>query len=244
MKRKTRILLTLTLIFIALIGIGIIWQWQNINTVKQAMYYSREELAIQIDQQKMQVEELLEKYQLEKVMDFSFEEEEAIRKGEITLEEAVAKVRIREEQAKAASGADQRTEVKSEPNSSQDGNLTNTAKPSSKALIQDTVSQMYVLKAKYIGKLGELERAALSEYKALSKEQRKNGGIKNIVSKYMPTGLATESSCDAEVASLLADLKAQLQQLNEPTDIIKEIQSAYESEKSLKKAYYLSLVKK
>lgn len=239
MKKKTRVFLILVFIFIALIGVGMTWQWKNINAVKQAVKYSREELALQIDQQKMQVETLLEKYQLKKVTDFSFEEEEAIRKGELTLEQAVEKVKMREAAAQVTAEPSASSETKQEIAQSDE---TDTSQ-NSKDLIQDTISQMYMLKAKYIGKLGELERAAISDYKALSSEERKSGGVKKIISKYMPAGLATESSCDTEVANILATLKTQLQQMNASTEIIKEIQSAYEQEKVLKKAYYLSLVK-
>jgi hypothetical protein len=52
-----------------------------------------------------------------------------------------------------------------------------------------------------------------------------------------------ESNCDKEVANVLSVLDAQLKALNGDTQIITILRDAYENEKAVKKAYYISLYK-
>ena len=88
-----------------LVGIGVLiggivaWQWQNIRALSMAMNYSTEEIAGQIKAEKWSIESVLKDYDLEGVTDFTFEEEEAIRRGEITFEEAMEKLAKRKEEA-------------------------------------------------------------------------------------------------------------------------------------------------
>lgn len=267
MKKRTKVILSILLVILLLITGGAIWQWKNLKAVGEAVRYSKEELAARIDEQKASVESTLKEYGLEAVVDFTFEEEEAIRKGEMTYEEAVE--RLTQRQQEALSGSKKENNEQSGANTefaegagsvengntadenSSNGKVQNSGsqsstaqnKDSSKAIIQGAVNQMYALKAKYLGQLGGIERAAVSEYRALSAEEKKSGAAKAIVSKYMNPVLSAQSSCDNEVASLLSDLKVELQSKGESTEIVKTIKAAYEREKELKKAYYLSLVK-
>lgn len=276
MQKRTKATLGLLGMCFAITAGGVIWQWQNIKAVSNAVRYTKEELAERITSQKEGMQTALKAYGLEGVSDFTLEEEEAIRQGKMTYEEAIEGLTKRQQEA--AEGSSENIEVDSDSfinhegqsgsgtavqlngvsvngvkdnSSSSDNGLENNqvqggtlqSKTSSKAIVQQSVNQMYALKAKYLGVLGVLERAARNEYYALTGEQRKSSGIKSLVPKYMTPVLDAQSACDAEVAKVLNSLKAELQARGESTDIIKTMKSAYENEKELKKAYYLSLLK-
>ena len=66
--------------------------------------------------------------------------------------------------------------------------------------------------------------------------------IKPLISKYMNPVLALQSQCDSEVAGGLGELESSMKAQKESTDIVAVMKAAYEREKELKKAYYLSLV--
>ena len=58
--------------------------------------------------------------------------------------------------------------------------------------------------------------------------------------KYITEIYSLESSCDAEVNTLLDSLKAELTAIGADTSIIGTIRSAYNNEKQLKRSYYMS----
>ena len=249
MKRRTKIILSVIIILLALIVGGVVWQWQNIKALSSAIRYSKEELAVQIEEQKASIDSVLKDYGLEGITDFTFEEEEAIRRGEITFEEALEQLEMRKEEALVGSGEVALQEEVSQPNSETQGVAGSVSQESqtqsevsSKEMVEQSVNQMYVLKAKYLGELGKLERTAKSEYSALTAEEKKKGGARAIISKYMNPGLALQNQCDSEVEELLSTLKRFLQEREESLEIISVMRAAYEREKELKKAYYLSLV--
>lgn len=209
-------------IVVVIAGLGI-WQKENIEAVLKVQKYSEDEIALQIDTQKENVHKALADYGIEELKDFSVEEEEEIRSGKLTVEEATQKV---DKQLK---------EVTS--------NISQGTTRTSKIMVGEAAAKMYDLKAKYIGKLGDLERQAIEEYRQLSKANPEGGIIRQLIPKYMKKVTALESECNVEVDSVLADLTNQLQEIGEPTDIVDTMKASYEQEKTLKKAYYLSLIK-
>ena len=108
-------------------------------------------------------------------------------------------------------------------------------------VISDSVSKMYALKAKYINKLGELERAVYKEYSSLPKSKQNKSTKKEIVMSNIDYVTELEKTCDTEVAKVLASLKQNLIKLGGDTEIIQTLQDAYKEEKEMRKSYYLSL---
>lgn len=261
MKKAIKILLWTLGIFGVLIGGLVIWQWQNIKAVSGALRYSKEEIAEQIEEQKMEIETVLKEYGLENIGDFTLDEEEAIRKGTMTFEEAVEAKIKREQEAKKQSssveqganqvqgtteeGAQDKAQQANQENNqidNQTSHVTAQMTGTAKASAEQSINEMYALKAKYLGALGGLESQAISEYKS-AKAAGEDVTPASIVSKYMGTGLSLQSQCDGEVASVLSSLKSTLVSEGASTAIIPVMKAAYEREKELKKSYYLSLIK-
>lgn len=219
-----------------ILGIGavslVVWQRENIVAVAGGIKYSEEEIAQQIAQSKQNVEEVFSRYDMPSIRDFTLEEEEAIRRGELTAEEAVAKLfdqstatdEHQDKQEEVALGTQETAEVIAE-------------------VIATYTAQMYALKAKYLGVLGGIEQSAISAYKGLAKEDRTMGQIQKIISSHISQGLSMEAQCNSEVEGVLTALEEELVARGADTTIVQTMREAYNSEKSLKKSYYLSLVK-
>ncbi len=105
----------------------------------------------------------------------------------------------------------------------------------------DTIIQsFYVLKSKYVTSLDKLIRQCKVEWRAKPKSEQTFSARLVMAEKCMRLGNVLESECDAEMASLMAELKAALTQGGQSTSIISEIQAIYDQEKQLKKAALIS----
>lgn len=253
MKPRTKVLGGVLGISLLLVGGAVIWQWDTIEAIIQWKQYSNEELAVQIDEQKTKVKQSLKDYGIEGLVDFTHEEEEAIRKGDLSVEAALeqlkettaAEVEHQVKETLENNGPGGTSEKSEQAQSLEKDKTPASAKPDQKKsqrIIQQAALEMYEIKAIYLGKLGQLERKALEDYRALSKEERTKGGLAKLASKYMQPGLSLVSSCDQEVAKVLVGLKKDLEAIGASTDIVGIMNEAYEEEKGLKKAYYLSLI--
>lgn len=109
-------------------------------------------------------------------------------------------------------------------------------------VVETYSAQMYALKAKYLGLLGELERSGRQTLASIPSEERTLSNLKKVGMPFVQEALGLESQCNGEVENLLKDLKQELASLDADTTIVETMRQAYHAEKRLKKAYYLSLV--
>ncbi len=199
-----------------------IWQFDNIRAVIKGFTVDSEQIAQEMNQNKKNLEDELKKQNIEVVSDFTAEEEKQIIKGELTVEKAIEALNVKYKETKKEN--------------------TYTSDSAANQLIGEKTVELYSLKAYYLGQLGQMEKTVKSEYAALPVEKKNLIGKKDIVNRHMSTALGLMNQCDAKVAEILAELESGLKSLNADTSIIQTIQQAYETEKNLKKAYYLSLL--
>lgn len=275
MRRWKLVLLILIFVVIAgIVSIGF-WQADNIRAGLMALTKTSDQIAVDMNTNKKQLEEELKKTYPTIISDFTAEEERMIMTGEITVEEAVEMMQERYEKkleelgeiwsydskspenifgtsdeiAKDSKG-NKKDSKNTSSNSSKGDSKQNGGKPSAggkvsgdvDAIVGDRIVELYSLKAYYLGQLGQIEASAKSDYLSLPKEKRGLVGKNTIVNKYMGVAMGHMNSCDAKVNSLLSGLEADLKAANADTSIIKTIRDAYESEKTMKKAYYASLL--
>ncbi len=128
--------------------------------------------------------------------------------------------------------------------SSQDGNkpAQNDKKPTIEDKSSKCIAQMYVLKSSFTSRLDGLYNEAKEYYISMSAEDRKNAK-KELLDKFYSQATALEAECDAKVDSILSELDSVLTESGGDKSIIEKIREAYVKEKSLKKAYYLNLIK-
>lgn len=222
MKRWKKILLSILCVFVLLVTAFTIWQFDNICAVIKAFTSTSEEIAQEMNDTKKKLEEDLKKQNVEVVSDFTAEDEKRIIKGEMTVEQALEDLNERYEESKKET-----TDANNSP---------------ANRLIGEKTVELYSLKAYYLGQLGQMEKTVKKEYAALPAEKKNLLGKKDIVNRHMSTALGLMNQCDAKVEEILAELKTGLENLNADTSIIKTIRKAYDTEKNLKKAYYLSLL--
>ena len=211
----------------------LVWQRENITAVVDATKYSDEDIQQQISDSKKTVESELEQYDVKGLRDFTFEEEEAIRKGQMTVDEAVSK--ILSESNVETSDNQNNGSATSDKNNSSTG--TQSKNSDSSAIISDYAVKLYTLKATYLGEIGNLIDQA--------KTDLKNGsGAKELMSNYLSKAASLESEADSKVDALLSELKGKLEAIGADTSVVETMKSSYESEKTLKKSYYISLYNK
>lgn len=216
------ILMIICILIVAALALAF-WQRENITAVIEGYKTSDEDIQQQISDSKKDIESELEEYNIQGLRDFTFEEEEAIRKGQMTAEEAVAKIIAESGQ----SGS-------SENGTAQD---TSNSKSDSGAVISEYTVKLYTLKATYLGQIGNLIDQAKAEYK--------NGtSASSLMSNYLGKAASLESEADSKVDALLSELKGKLDSVGADTSIVNKMRSSYENEKQLKKAYYVSLFNK
>lgn len=241
MKKWQKI--TFVAIGMVLLGLGgvALWQRENLQAVYEAMYYNPEELGSQIQSTKQEVERVLEKYDLESIRRLTPEEEEQVKKGELSLEEAVeCMMSTRNEEAGTKEeGVESQDTPEAKPETT-----PQTVSKKESDLVKASTVKMYELQAKYLGLLGELEARGMQALRAIPSDQRTVKKMMNIGMPFMQEGLALESQCDGEVENVLHHLKEELVAIGADYDIVETMRQAYYTEKRLKKAYYLSLIPK
>lgn len=242
MKKWQKI--TFVAIGMVLLGLGgvALWQRENLQAVYEAMYYNPEELGSQIQSTKQEVERVLEKYELESIRRLTPEEEEQVKKGELSLEEAVERMmptRNEEEAGMKEEGVESQDTPEAKPETT-----PQTVSKKESDLVKASTVKMYELQAKYLGLLGELEARGMQALRAIPSDQRTVKKMMSVGMPFMQEGLALESQCDGEVENVLRHLKEELVAIGADYDIVETMRQAYYTEKRLKKAYYLSLIPK
>lgn len=233
-KTKKVMLLIILILLISCFGI-FLWQGDNLIAILNGMKYSQDELASKLDAEREELKTKVKEYTSSVINDISAEDEEKLLKGQISLEELSEKYHLPLDIMKEdiATKTDDIEIIEST-------DKTNNEEKTDKA-ISDGVSRMYALKAKYVSKLGGLERSVIEQYSKLPADKQNESSKKKLVSENLGYVADLEKKCDDEVAAVLSSLEKELKALNGDVKIIKILNDAYENEKQLKKSYYLSL---
>lgn len=246
MKKQTKIFLTILIIFIASLSIFVYLQKDNISALISGLNNSTEDLAVKMDENRANLKSEVEKYVSKPITDITAEDEQKLLKGEVTVEDIADKYNLPLDYMKDSDTENnETTNPVKEPIDTQvsNENIQTDTKAIDKA-ISEGVSKMYALKAKYVNKLGELEREVIKEYTSLPKEQQNKDGKYKILMDKLNYVSQLEKKCDDEVSKVLDNLESELKKLNGNTEIIKILKDAYKQEKEIKKSYYLSLYNK
>ncbi len=248
MKKKKKhtvlkVILTLVLAFALVVCVFAYKQRENIKAFIESRTQTSEQLSARITESKQQVQDAISVYDLPIKRDFTLEEEEKIRKGELSVEDAMKLITVSETAENTDTASDSTASSAGSSSSGQSGAQSDTTTASARhdpadSIVANYVQQVYGLKAYYIGALGQLEGEMRSVYVNSGRDKTKIAGI---VQSYMPRIGSLESECDGKIASLLASMRSELSAVGADTSIADTIYDAYLNEKALKKAYYLSM---
>ena len=225
MKKPLKKPLKITLIIILILFVGIsaaaIWQRDNIKAFYMGMKYSSpDEISKLMDDNDKIIEDALKEYNAGEITELDEEQKKELESGTLTEQEAVDIVLGRKSGKTQGGGA---------------------KKDDTDEKISEQIAKMYVLKAQYTSALEGLRASIISEYKALPKEKHTTASKEALGKKALGMAASLESSCDASVNAVISELKTILSESGRDMSLISSIQSAYNNEKQLKKAYYINM---
>jgi len=248
MKKSTKIILTILTIIIIISSAVVLWQYDNIWAVLNGLTKSSEDIASEINRKREDLKVKVEKYTNSLINDLTAEDEQKLLKGEMSLDEIAKKYDLPIEYINDENNEQEDFSPTKDVSESQQSNFGKSSDDvtvdNSKIIekeIGDSVSRMYALKAKYVNKLGELEREVIDQYSKLPEIKQNKEGKKELVMANVDYVAKLEKTCDSEVDKVISALEKNLKELGGDIQIIQILKDAYTDEKELKKSYYLSL---
>ena len=110
---------------------------------------------------------------------------------------------------------------------------------SSDVKIAELIGKIYVLEAKFTGKLKSLEQWAIDEYMSVHPSKYKEKK-KELISVGYPKLAALEKECDVKVEEILSELAKELKAAGQGTELVEQIRNSYADKKQLSKSHYIS----
>lgn len=244
MKKTKKVLLCVLLILLAAV-IGVCcWQWDNLMAVKMSLSHSREDIAGMMTDNDEKITQAAQKVEGITVRDLTDEEKQALRAGELDQEELLELLTTEEtEEAGETDLADTPSQSAPEPAVSEPpaepsaGNQEDT----NQKKLSKYLAEIYLMKAEYTAWLEDKNDEAIAEYSALDEPERTTAAKYSIGMRCMKEALEKEKECDARMAEMEQKILDLLTEMGEDTSLVDDIQTAYEEEKGLKKAYFLGL---
>jgi len=244
MKSKKKLIALIILVLIVAAAAVVVQKTDIISMLKYSREYTKEELDVMMKENSDRLDDEIRSYFDNDLREYTQEEKEQLENGEITSDELIARIIAEKYKIAGIDGVDIfGKESNMDKNTDTSGAATSKPAKTAEEITGQYVARLYSLQSTYVGRLDSLLNTAASEFKALPKEQRTKTKMVSIASKYIPQGYSLESNCDSQVNGLLANLEKELKAIGADTSIVSTIRSHYQAEKSIKKAYYLSLLK-
>ena len=230
MKKPLKIFLIILLVVVAAGGIFIAVQWSNVESWMLSSRYTPEQLQSMISKDDRQRKEAIDEIDGLGVRELTDSEKQSVANGTMSESEALQHI-TNQENIISKDESDSKSEAARQKQVQADMELSSL------------VGRVYVLEAKYSGAVEGLKSSAIAEYKSLPPEQHTESNKYAIAAKYLARAASLESSCDSEIAGVLSRMEKVLVESGRDTGLVTQIRNTYYSEKSLKKAYYMSQYK-
>ena len=238
----------------------VVWrQWDNVKAVKTALTTSQEDIETMMVENDERIAEAVGKVDGVTVRDLTEEEMEQFKNGELDAEQLID--RLTSGDAAPASGTESagssgsstaqgsgtqsgsaQTSGTGNAAAAQPSEQAQTETDANKQQLSRYLAEIYVMKAEYTAWLEEKYNDAMEQYAALDESERTTEAKYSIGMSYMNEALEKEEECDAEMEEIEQKISDLLTMMGEDTSIVDDIQQSYETEKELKKAYYLGQV--
>lgn len=126
------------------------------------------------------------------------------------------------------------------PSASQSQSGTAASSSDYEKKVAELVAKMYVLKSQYSGQVSGIVNSMKADYAKLPSSQQTAAAKSSIASSYMNRISALEAQCDAQVNTVVTELRKVLTSNGQDTSLAESILSAYAAEKENTKAYYVN----
>ena len=236
------IVLSLTIIFGISAIVVIFKQRNNITALHYALNCSEEDREqLQKDNNEL-IADIVEKLNKEGVGLLTDDEVSRLKSGDLTEEQVLEIIGERSNSANNVPNTSEPTEyesAKSDVENNSNDSASSESETQSKNTVQSNnisslVSQIYSLRSSFSGQVDSLVSQAQAD--AASGKYTKS----ELIGKYAGQLSSLEGSCDSQFNSLVSQIESELSKTNVDTSLISELRSAYENEKSIKKASLLS----
>lgn len=234
MSKKAKIVLSIFVLFFVLIAGLLIWQRNNVDAILKFIWHDETSLEEMLIENEKQIDTTLEEYPELEITPLDDETKQKLQEGTLS-EEEVAEILTQTSKPKE-NKPQRQTQPKPEKN---------TTKPKKDVAeaneeIAQLVARVYVLQADFLGKLANIEARARAELHALPKAEQTKERKVAIGKSYVGEMSKLESQCDGEISAIVSKVRKLLSESGQKTTLADTIQSTYEREKSLKKAYYMN----
>ena len=239
-------------IFLIILGVIVIaaavfaiFQWNNIKALTYYLSYSKEKIADMSAQNEQAIAEAMSKVPDIIIRDLTEEERQKLRSEELSPDDVIeliiedASIPLSAEPYGGDSQADDSQAADSQVVDSQ---AIDSQAADSQARLAELLAGIYVLRASFLGNLENLKSSAIAEYRALPSDGRGISAKLDLGLKYMGLANGLEGECDARMDALLAEIEDELRAIDGDLSLVSDIRSIYSSEKSIRKAEYLSLI--
>jgi hypothetical protein len=252
-KKTGKILLAIIAVLIAVLilatGYVFVFHKDLVQMVYKGVTSSQEQLEEQLDQNKQQEQKAVTDAGLNAIT-IDKETEQKILSGEVSQQDIADMLldnensQLGEQQKENPSSQQNPPEQTATQNKEQTDNVIDTEQnkdqENNNQKIAELVAQMYVYKAQYTSEIEKIIDSMKKEYSALPEDQKTAAAKTAIVSKYLNTISAMEAQCDAQVNSLVEQLRQALEKAGQDVSLADSILQAYKDEKEITKSYYIS----
>lgn len=248
MKRWKKLLCGALVLLLLLVSGLIWWQRDNIQAIRDGLQYSSEEIEEKLQENQQTIQDAVNAAPEVVVRDVTEEEKQALKEGTITQEELADRL-IGSEQVPS--------NVNDVPvqSSQQQGSSTPveeatpeekppTVDPEYQKKVSAIVAEVYVLREQYTIELDNMYETAKAEYKSMSEKERTKENLVDWAAGYMSKAIKLEKSCDAKMDEIVLRLDTLIRENNGDLSLVDTVVYTYASEKSLKKAWYMSELEK
>lgn len=240
-------------------------QWNNLSAVKQAAKYSSEELEQQLQESQQAIQNAVAQTPELVVRDLTEEERQALREGLLSQEELIDRLTRPlppQEGDEAQPPAEEtpaetpQTEqaapqvqpvqpgIPEQPPPPQEHPVqpeeTPVPDPSYQEKLSDLIAEVYVLREMYTMELDSMYAAAKKEYKAKPRSQRTTEKLTKWAAGYVSRATDLEKACDASMDDIVLRMETLIRANDGDLSLVDTVVYTYASEKSLKKAFYIS----
>ncbi len=229
-KSKKGLIVFLSILTVVIVGITVfaVNQYNNIKAISYMTRYTSKEREVLIRDNSERIHSIMERLPDVNVRPLTDDEEELLNSGEMSEADALNVIMGKDTESNPEIETETvREDVKATAELKQeDGEDIQ-----SKEKINELVARVYLLRSNFTGKINSLVEQAKAEFI--------KGGSSNalgLARKYMNLGLGLESECDGQIEIILQELSGELEKSGGDMSIIDDIKTAYDNEKSLKKA--------
>ena len=228
MKKGAKIALCVLVVAVAAGGAAAAWQWNNINAARYGLTMDKDSISQRLEENQQALNDAMVKYNVTQYS-FSQEEIEQLADGSLAPEEAARRLLD-------GGGAEPSGTPAPDASPTPTPTLSTGGDTAAEEEIREEIATMYVLRSTYVGKLEAIVQSAIDEYTAGEHTSERRT---QVVYGKLEELTALEKECDQKVAAVVARLRELLKAIGQDDSLAKEVEAAYEEEKSLKKAYYL-----